>query len=327
MKRKKKRKNNPLFSLSQFKSQELAHDNAEVKGMRYFHGVKGKKNSYEGWYFKHQGKNHSLALIPSICTDESGKPSAQVQIVTEKKSWTVPISMCEFNSEEDQLSVRMDNSYFTERGCTLNIHVKGLDLTGRIEYDELMYLDKDIMGPFRFMPKMETRHGIVSLYHTLSGSIKINKETWDFNQGIGYVEMDWGTTFPKQYVWTHAAWKDTYENCIVAAAAQVPVLNFNFNGFIGCLLYQGQQVVIASYFGAKVKEMSSEKIVVEQKQMRLEIELLDHHPVELLAPEQGKMVRKTTEHLRTSVQYRFFQNNGCIFDVVQEEASFESFLK
>jgi len=295
--------------------------------MRYFHGLKGKKNSYEGWYFKHQGKKHSLALIPSVCTDELGKPSAQLQVVTEAKSWTIPISMCEFNSEEDQLSVRMDNSYFTERGCTFNIHEEDLEITGRIEYSDLLYPDKDIMGPFRFMPKMETRHGIISLYHTLSGTIKLNQETWSFDQGIGYIEMDWGTTFPKQYVWSHAAWKDKYENCIVAAAAKVPVLNFNFNGFIGCLVYHGKQVVLASYFGAKVKEMTANKIVVEQKQMRLEIELIAQHPVNLMAPEQGKMTRKVKEHLRTSVNYRFFHNGDCIFDIVQDEASFEAFLE
>lgn len=294
--------------------------------MRYFHGIKYKKNVFEGWYFKHQKGYQSLSFIPSVMVDAQGKGMAILQILTDKKSWEFTYPLCEFNSEEEQLSIRMDNSFFTERGCTLNIKEEGININGRIDYGPLLMLDKDIMGPFRFLPKMECNHAVISLFHTCLGSIEINGEVYDFENGLGYIEMDWGYSFPRDYVWTHCSWKDEFENSIVVAAARIPYLGLSFKGCIGCLLYNQKQVVLATYFGAKIMQLSEDVLVVRQKDLRLEVHCTTPNPVEVKAPKKGQLIHHIKESLSCTVHYRLFEKNQCVLDKTMEYASFEAIV-
>lgn len=292
--------------------------------MRYFHGIKYKKNVFEGWYFKHQKGEQSLAFIPSVMVDQNGRGTAILQVLNNDQSWQFTYPLCEFNSEEEQLSVRMDNSVFTERGCTLNVKEEGITITGRIEYGPLLMLDKDIMGPFRFLPKMECSHGIISLFHTCKGTIDINGDTINLDDGLGYIEMDWGKSFPRDYVWTQCSWKDETENSIVLAAARIPYLGLSFKGCIGCLLYNEKQVVLATYFGAKIMQLSEDIVVIRQKDLRLEVHCLKRRPVQLNAPDQGKLIHCIHESLSCTVHYRLFDKNECVLDKTMDSASFES---
>ena len=56
------------------------------------------------------------------------------------------------------------------------------------------------MGFFAYFPFMQCYHEIVSMSHSLNGSLNFS-EAIDFSGGEGYIEKDWGTSFPKEYVW------------------------------------------------------------------------------------------------------------------------------
>ena len=47
---------------------------------------------------------------------------------------------------------------------------------------------------------MECYHGIISMNHDILGSLKYNDEDISFNKGKGYMEKDWGHSFPKLYL-------------------------------------------------------------------------------------------------------------------------------
>ena len=55
------------------------------------------------------------------------------------------------------------------------------------------------MGPFRFIAGMECSHGVISMMHSLEGTIEINGEIVDFSGGTGYIETDRGRSFPSAY--------------------------------------------------------------------------------------------------------------------------------
>ena len=48
------------------------------------------------------------------------------------------------------------------------------------------------MGPFRFIPFLQCRHGVVSMSHKTKGSIQINGDSINFHGGRGYAEKDCG---------------------------------------------------------------------------------------------------------------------------------------
>lgn len=57
------------------------------------------------------------------------------------------------------------------------------------------------MGPFSYVPFMECNHVILSMKNNANGHININDNMLNFDNGIGYIEKDWGCSFPKKYIW------------------------------------------------------------------------------------------------------------------------------
>ena len=60
------------------------------------------------------------------------------------------------------------------------------------------------MGPFKYLPKMECKHNIFSMNNQVNGKIIINGQEYLFNNDLGYIEGDYGTSFPNNYIWIQA---------------------------------------------------------------------------------------------------------------------------
>ena len=56
------------------------------------------------------------------------------------------------------------------------------------------------MGPFHYLPFLECNHAIISLRHHITGSLKVNNQKFQII-GDGYIEKDWGRSFPQDYLW------------------------------------------------------------------------------------------------------------------------------
>ena len=65
----------------------------------------------------------------------------------------------------------------------------------------------DIMGSFRFFAGMQCAHGVVSMEHSLSGTLELNGRQLEFSDRTGYIETDRGRSFPSEYLWTQCTWK------------------------------------------------------------------------------------------------------------------------
>lgn len=48
-----------------------------------------KKRYFEGWYFKHQSEDFSIAFIPGININKNGYKYAFIQIITESESYNI----------------------------------------------------------------------------------------------------------------------------------------------------------------------------------------------------------------------------------------------
>ena len=62
---------------------------------------------------------------------------------------------------------------------------RGLSLHGALQCGPFTPLKSDIMGPFRFLPGMECSHGVISMGHTLEGTLTLNGAVLDFAGGTG----------------------------------------------------------------------------------------------------------------------------------------------
>lgn len=292
--------------------------------MRNFHGKYKTRTFFEGWYLKHQNNETNIAFIPSfhICKDR--KRYAQIQVVTESGAHCFRFPPSAFHAEEDVFYVRIGTNVFSSAGITVNLHCTGLSVKGTLRYGTYTQPETDIMGPFRYIPLMQCNHGILSLTHKLTGTLEINGKTFDFTDGTGYIEKDWGNSFPNSYLWAQLSWFENSDCCAMISVADVPFVGTSFTGCIASVYYGGREYRLATYRGAKILKYSQKEAVVEQGAYRLHVQLFkDSGAKKLQAPQNGEMARIIYEMPSSTVRIHFTVGKITLFDVTRDNASFE----
>ena len=277
------------------------------------------KEYFFGHYFKCQSKDGTAAVIPAI-HKRGGKTSASVQIITDGGAWNVPFSASDYRKLGDGFSVSVGKSGFRRDGITLSIKTDEVEACGDVGFGDFSPIHGDIMGPFRFVPFLECRHEVVSMGHTLSGSLTVNGKRFDFTDGKGYIEGDRGRSFPEVYLWTHTFFPG---GSLMLSVAKIPFGFMDFTGIIGVIMKDGKEYRIATYRGAKVKKIGGGAALIRQGKYALTAKLTEKRSFPLCAPQNGEMTRTIREGASCRARYTFKRGDETILDTECDNASFE----
>lgn len=289
----------------------------------YFHGNHRKKSYFEGWYLKHQCGNETVAFIPAFHIDKEGNQSASLQIITKDTAHRVNFPIMDFYAEEERFKVKIGKSWFSEHGAHLHIKDRHISVYGDLFYGPLDPPEEDIMGPFRFLPHMQCVHGILSRYHTVRGSLRINGATICFQSGWGYIETDRGSSFPSEYVWTQCNHFKKEKKCaVMVSSANIPVGKAHFTGCICDIFYQGQEYRLATYHGAR-PALEGRSLRLNQGPYSLLVQPLQEAPQALASPVSGTMSGTIHESASCVVRYVFSKGEETVFDLTSPHAGFE----
>jgi hypothetical protein len=161
------------------------------------------------------------------------------------------------------------------------------------------------MGWFAWVPGMECYHGVVSMDHSIQGTLAINNEEVDFSGGRGYAEKDWGKAMPNAWVWAQTNHFNKPETSLTLSVAHIPFGPLSFNGFIAGLLLDGEIHKFATYTGARIEELKVDeqwvRITMNDRTERLEISALRGKTSNLQAPTISQMDRRITESLSAEI--------------------------
>ena len=281
-----------------------------------------KKGYFEGWYFKQTCNGRTVAFIPGVQRDNTGWRYAFIQVITNETSHIIRYPYRCFYADPKRLCIRIGQNVFSEKYMALHIQRPGFYCRGKIRFGACTPVKYDIMGPFALLPGMECRHGIISMWHTTAGNLSINGEKLSFDKGKGYIEKDWGHSFPQTYTWVQC--NDFKEKAgVFAAVAQIPVGRFSFQGVIAAVYWRGKEYRFATYNGGKVLYCQGGLIVLQRGKYVLQIaaEKGKAHP--LAAPKKGKMCRTVRERLSCPAQFILYRGKQKVFELHSQAASFE----
>lgn len=194
-------------------------------------------NRFCGWYFRCQSKTDTVAFIPAIHTTY-GERSGSLQIISDTESRLVPFSREDVRVSSKYPHAVLGKNVFREDGIRLDLNTQELAAKGELRFGPLTPIRYNIMGPFRYVPCMECRHNVVSMRHTVSGSLQINGRDYCFQNDEGYIEGDCGRSFPRHYVWTQSFFE---EGSLILSAAEIPLWPFCFTGIIGIIYLGGKE--------------------------------------------------------------------------------------
>ena len=282
--------------------------------------TKSKENEYfDGWYFKCQKGQKTLAVIPAIHR-RGLETVATLQVITEAQAWSLTFPAEAYRSYGAPFPLRIGENLFSERGMRLKIASPGLSLEGKLTFGAFCPPHYDIMGPFALVPGMECRHRVASMYHTVDGCLCLNGQTLDFTGAQGYLEGDAGRSFPEEYAWTHCFFPG---GSLMLSAASIPLGRLRFPGVIGFVFLNGREYRLGSYLGARLLMKHNGTVVIGQSGDLFLARLLKKRALALRAPQGGLMARTIRESAACRTFYRFYRNGQCLLSLDSHRASFE----
>ena len=283
-----------------------------------YHGWGRQKSYFEGWYYKLVSKDESLAmaLIPGISMDAAGHSHSFIQMIdgTAGKTYYETFSNDQFKTLADKFEVSIGRNHFNDAGLTINLP----QIQGEISFLNVTPWPSQlgapgIMGWYSFVPLMQCYHGVVSMHHSLKGKLEYNDRMYDFDDGLGYIEKDWGTSFPKCWIWMQSNHFDDLNRkvSIMASVAHIPWMGNYFIGHLVTMVIDETLYKFTTYNGSKYSARHDDDkvyITFERKGLRLEIEAIKGHTGSLISPLQGEMTGKVNESLTSILNISFYKN-------------------
>lgn len=276
-----------------------------------FQGAGKHKHYFEGWYFKHvdKGEQNVISIIPGLSIEEKVANShAFIQILDGRtyKTYYIPYGIEEFRFSKKIFEFMIGNNRFSDKGIELNIAAEDIMLQGKLEYSKPIHWPSGIkspnsMGWYAYIPIMECYHGVLSLQHNILGQIKLNDRVINFDGGVGYMEKDWGTSFPSSWIWLQSNHFDIENISLMLPIAKIPWRQRSFLGLISGLWHDNKLYRFATYTGSKIDYLKFKdqeiNIKVSDKKYNLFIEAIPGNTGSLQAPVKGAMTGNVMESI------------------------------
>lgn len=297
-----------------------------------YHGWGKKKGYFEGWYFKivDPTEQYAFAIIPGISLGDKENEHAFIQLLDGKACKVVyhNFESRAFQPSDRQFELRLGENLFSANQIRLSMP----ELNGALQISQQKPWPKmlgapGIMGWYSFMPFMECYHGVVSVDHYLEGQLEVYGKKVDFTGGRGYIEKDWGRSFPSSWIWTQTNHFDETEPVsLMASVANIPWVGSHFIGYIVGFLFQGSLYRFATYTGAMMKASIDEDQVhlsFKDRKFRLEISAKKSSGGNLISPVSGNMVGKVNESLQATIKVAFYKGKELLFEGIGRNAGLE----
>ncbi|NTU89166.1 MAG: hypothetical protein HGA54_04565 [Actinobacteria bacterium] len=289
-----------------------------------YQGGNVNRRYFEGWYFKQadaEGRQ-VFAVIPGVSFSADGTSKhAFVQIISGGGSthyFSYPIESFVFDPREP-FNIQIGDNIFTEAGMTLRLKDSTAEAYGEVRFGAwtpwpVTTLSPGIMGWYRFVPFMETYHGVLSMDHEVSGSVVLDGETIRLDDGRGYIEKDWGHSFPSSWIWAQSNHFDRPGVSVSISVAKVPWLTGAFVGHIAGLQIDGKLHRFATYTGARLvcieTGTNEAHLILRDRREELDVGIHGSETLSLKAPTLGAMVGHDAESLGGTIDVTLRELRG-----------------
>lgn len=307
-----------------------------IKNPEVFQGekyLKKDKSYFEGWYFKNISKKDGISFIPGINVDKDTK-KAFIQVITNTSSYYINYSIDDFTFSENPFYIKIKNNIFSKENIHIDIedNIQNIKIYGDIKYSnnkniKISNLNPNIMGPFSYIPFMECNHAILSMKNTVEGTLFINDKIMKFENGTGYIEKDWGTSFPKSYIWCQGNSFKNKEVSFMMSIANIPFKVFEFTGIICDIIINDKEFKFTTYNNAKIIKYfvddSLLSIILKKGDYYLQVKSIFDKGVKLTAPVKGKMQKDIYESILANITVTLRLKHKIIFSDTSSNCGIE----
>jgi hypothetical protein len=286
-----------------------------------YHGWSKSKSYFEGWYYKiiNAKEDNAYAIIPGVAMDKTGNKHAFIQTLDGKKlaSEYYKFDFKDFHADTNDFRVKIKDNLFSID----KIIIKLPNMIGELKFLDIVpwtntWYSPGIMGPYSFVPFMECNHNILSIDHTIQGKVSINNQLVDFSDGKGYIEKDWGKSFPSAYIWMQSNHFKNNNISVKLSIAKIPWIGSSFVGFICGLWINGNLIQFTTYNKTQLKRLLIDKTEVHvemvNKNYQIKIDMRRSDSTALASPISGFMNGRINESMTAEIDVVLIDNHNNI---------------
>jgi hypothetical protein len=300
-----------------------------------FQGSLRDKHYFEGCYFKQVSSDtkNASAIIAGISLSEDSHSFIQYIDGTTGLTSYFRFGTDDFKYSTRKLELQVGQSFFTEKEIILDLENNEYHICGKIVAASLSplpwkILQPGIMGWYSFVPGMECNHGVISTGHDIKGQITVNGNITDYSEGKGYIEKDWGISFPESWIWLQCNNFNDSDISLMISIARIPWRGSFFIGVISFFRMNGKTEVFATYNGGKVqflRRLSSDttEILLTRNSMSVSVVITKKGAGTLKAPSMGSMKNAIKESLNSEVELEVMKDGIVIFKGEGVRAGYE----
>lgn len=265
-----------------------------------FHFRTKRPPAFEGFYFKGYQKDGILLVIICGYSKSRSGSHAFLQVSTpENGTQYFEYELSSINRQEGTFNFDIGPHSFSNKGISINEE----DCKIAIEFTQFFkwprsILNPSIMGLLGHVPRVECKHDIVSPGIVLKGSARINGSTYKFTNASGYIDKNWGESFPKSYYWGHIT-GFTDPSISIQFTKGYPLWGrWRVPVYVGFLKI-GEN--IHTFHSWKIDKMTlinvgHHEIYLENRKWKVTVKLNPGIPLNLRAPSKGSLNDKIVEH-------------------------------
>jgi len=300
-----------------------------------FHGSYKKPPFFEGWYYKMVSADEisKIAIIPGVILGNDAHAFVQVIDGSDGNTMYFTFPVDQFHANVPRFRLSIGANQFDSSHLLVDIKQSEGQIFGEINFGRLIpwpvtVFSPGVMGWFAWMPGMECYHGVLSLDHPLQGRINLNGKEMDFTGGRGYIEKDWGKSFPAAWVWFQSNHFKNSFACITASVAIIPWIRNSFKGFIVGFWLDGKLYRFTTYRSSKIESLRISDAhvnwVLRNRTHRLQLNAFCAQGGLLRGPTHLDMGKRVMETLNASIHVKLETLKGdVLFEGIGENAGLE----
>jgi tocopherol cyclase len=275
-------------------------------------GTFERNKFFEGWFQKVYSKAHkaSFILIYGYATHNSDDAFGFLQILIPNQTpEIVYFPKNEVSCDIEQHIFRMGKNLLTTE--LIRIETNGLSIKLNLKNTDPFRTFKNSMGYTYFIPNLPCYHSVLNSAQSVSGEIKHQGKCYTLDHEMGYLEKNWGTTFPESYFWVHAIDPNNPAISLLFSRAKIVWLGKTYIKHVGYLRFDGQQIELRALKNVTVSNsnMSPENRIVQIRSASAQLDLALEFGREVLfkGPKDGALSRmiahQTDARIKVSLTY------------------------
>jgi hypothetical protein len=278
-----------------------------------YHGTYGTKNYFEGWYFKivDSKEENIFSIIPGIYLGKHPHTSHSfIQVLqgkTAKYSY-IKYPVADFSASSKLFSVSVNKNCFSLNSMSISIKEDNLHIEGQLWFANLLKWPDSMfspgsMGYYNYIPFMQCYSQVCLMDMSLNGILKVNNKVIDFKGGKGYIEKNWGRTFPYSWIWVQCNNFKTSNTSLSCSIGHIPFLHTSFRGFLIGIYLDNEFIKFTTMNKSTInitKKATDIKITAENHKyiLKLETQTIKDEFMTCYGPKEDGMVPLVDENLK-----------------------------